>query len=134
MMSTRLWLLVLVYLLCTDLAYAQTITGTDTQAPPTSTAENDSAPSPPREEATQPAIISFFRLQSQRFAHDVQRQITDFILPVSVGEHLLNTLQYQAITPRVKAHILLQRGLKIVHKCRCISSSLAYLLMQDMTP
>ena len=106
MMSTRLWLLVLVYLLCTDLAYAQTITGTDTQAPPTSTAENDSAPSPPREEATQPAIISFFGLQSQRFAHDVQRQITDFILPVSVGEHLLNTLQYQAITPRVKAHIL----------------------------
>lgn len=106
MMSTQLWMLVLVYLLCTDLTYAQTITGTDTQAPPTSTAENDSAATPPKEEVTQPAIISFFGLQSQRFAHDVQRQITDYILPVSVGEHVLNTLQYQAITPRVKAHIL----------------------------
>ena len=104
MMSTRLWMLVLVCVLCTDLAYAQTTTGTDTQIPPISTSDN--ATTPAKEEATQATTISFFGLQSQRFSQDVQRQITDFILPVSVGEHLLNTLQYQAITPRVKAHIL----------------------------
>jgi hypothetical protein len=104
MMSTRLWMLVLVCVLCTDLAYAQTTTGTDTQIPPISTSDN--ATTPAKEEATQATTISFFGLQSQRFSQDVQRQITDFILPISVGEHVLNTLHYQAITPSVKAHIL----------------------------
>ncbi|MDG1254628.1 MAG: hypothetical protein P8Q24_01910 [Glaciecola sp.] len=104
MMSTRLWMLVLVCVLCTDLAYAQTTTGTDTQIPPISTSDN--ATTPAKEEVTQATTISFFGLQSQRFSQDVQRQITDFILPISVGEHVLNTLHYQAITPSVKAHIL----------------------------
>ena len=108
MLSTRLWMfvlvLVLICLLYTNRVYAQTSTGTDTQSPPTSTL--DTGTPAPTEEANKPNTISFFGLQSQRFAQDVQRQITDFILPVTVGEYVLNTLHYQAITPRVKAHIL----------------------------
>ena len=108
MLSTQLWtfvlVLVLVCLLCIDRVHAQTSTGTDTQAPPTSTSNNEAAK--PKGEANKPATTNFFGLQSQRFAQDVQRQITDFILPVTVGEYVLNTLHYQAITPKTKAHIL----------------------------
>ncbi len=98
--------LVLVCRLCADKVNAQTSTGTDTQAPPTATPELESAATPPKEEVNKPTTISFFGLQSQRFAQDVQRQITDFNLPVTVGEYVLNTLHYQAITPKTKAHIL----------------------------
>lgn len=50
--------------------------------------------------------INFFGYQANAFANDVKRQITDFLLPVTVGEHVLNALHYQSITPRVKGKVL----------------------------
>lgn len=82
------------------ISYAQTPV---TDIPATETPEQPT-------EIINPLTLNHLAIQTQTFAADVQRQINDYILPVTVGAHVLNTLQYQALNPVTKGHILFITG------------------------
>lgn len=83
------WMLVVLSLLYCKISLAQADVNTESPPP---------APVAPS--------ISVFEFQSQIFAQDIQRQMTDFIAPVTIGDYVLNTLHYQTVAPTVKAYVL----------------------------